>query len=70
MRNKINTTNINIPNYEKHWLESTKTGWQIRIATSTDQLYIIDCHFKTKQRDRSGRITERKYANTKTQSTV
>ena len=52
-------TKISIPFYEKHWIEHTKTGWQIRIATSKGQQYTIDCHFGDLIRTKDGRLKKK-----------
>ena len=52
-------TKISIPNYEKHWIESTDTGWQFRIVTSKGQKYTIDCHFGSLVRTKDGRLKKK-----------
>jgi hypothetical protein len=42
--------------YEKHWIESTSFGWQIRIAIKDKPTLVIDCHFADYYRDKRGRI--------------
>lgn len=49
-------TELTVDGYQKHWIESTDTGWQIRIATDTDKI-VINCNFSDKIRRNGGRLT-------------
>lgn len=49
-------TELTVDGYQKHWVESTDTGWQIRIATDTDKI-VINCNFSDKIRRNGGRLT-------------
>jgi len=49
-------TELTVDDYQKHWVESTDTGWQIRIATDTQKI-IINCNFPDKIRGKDGRLT-------------
>lgn len=49
-------TELTVDGYQKHWVESTDTGWQIRIATDTDKI-VINCNFSDKIRQNGGRLT-------------
>lgn len=49
-------TELTVDDYQKHWIESTDTGWQIRIATDTQKI-IINCNFPDKIRGKDGRLT-------------
>ena len=49
-------TELTVDGYQKHWVESTDTGWQIRIATDTDKI-VINCNFSNKIRRNGGRLT-------------
>ena len=49
-------TKLTVDGYQKHWVESTDTGWQIRIATDTDKI-VINCNFSDKIRRNGGRLT-------------
>jgi len=49
-------TELTVDGYQKHWVESTDTGWQIRIATDTDKI-VIKCNFSNKIRRNGGRLT-------------
>lgn len=51
-------TELNIHGYQKHWVESTDTGWQIRVASDTE-LIKINCHFPDKVRDSHGRLKKK-----------
>lgn len=49
-------TELTVDDYQKHWVESTDTGWQIRIATDTQKI-VINCNFSNKIRGKDGRLT-------------
>jgi len=49
-------TELTVDGYQKHWVESTDTGWQIRIATDTQKI-VINCNFPDKIRGKDGRLT-------------
>ena len=49
-------TELTVDGYQKHWVESTDTGWQIRIATDTGKI-VINCNFSNKIRRNGGRLT-------------
>ena len=48
-------TELTVDDYQQHWVESTDTGWQIRIATDTQKI-VINCNFSNKIRGKDGRI--------------
>jgi hypothetical protein len=49
---------MEIHGYQKHWFESTQTGWQIRIATD-NELFKINCHFADRVRTSNGRLLKK-----------
>jgi len=49
-------TELTVDGYQKHWIDATDTGWQIRIATDTDKI-VINCNFSNKIRRNGGRLT-------------
>ena len=51
-------TEMEIHGYQKHWFESTQTGWQIRIATD-NELFKINCHFADRVRTSDGRLLKK-----------
>ena len=51
-------TELEVNGYQKHWVESTHTGWQIRIATD-NELIKINCHFPDKVRTSDGRLLKK-----------
>ena len=55
-RQRPQVTELTVDGYQKHWIESTDTGWQIRIATDTDKI-VINCNFSDKIRRNGGRLT-------------
>ncbi len=48
-------TELTVDGYQKHWIESTDKGWQIRIATDTQKI-VINCNFSGKVRRKDGRL--------------
>ncbi len=48
-------TELTVDDYQQHWVESTDTGWQIRIATDTQKI-VINCRYSSKRRGKDGRI--------------
>ena len=60
IRNKAgqrpHVTEMTVDGYQKHWIDATDTGWQIRIATDTQKI-VINCNFPDKIRGRDGRLT-------------
>ena len=48
-------TEMTVDGYQKHWVESTDKGWQIRIATDTQKI-VINCNFSGKIRRKDGRL--------------